>query len=356
MLRTRAALGLRPLTAPVMLFIPLGILLGPHGAGIVSSDVLAHLDVVISIALATLGVFIGIAARREGTAVPRLFTASSAEAVVTIGIVSGAVLFLVRAWHLPLSISPALMAVALGVCAAASAAPAVDETTREPRRTAANVADLDDVVPIALGAVVLVLWAATGRGTTGAVALSVAIGAATAAGGWLLFEHSAGAERGVFVLGSLAMIGGSAAYLSTSPLLAGLVAGWLWVALPGSPDGVVDAELRKVQHPLIVLVLIAAGAGLQMTPAGIWLFAAYVVFRLSGKLIGGWAASRIAPGIAPADLGAYLIPPGVIGVAFALNLQQVSADAASALVFAVAMGAIVSELLAVVVAPRPRLS
>ena len=60
--RTRGALGLRPVTAPVMVFIPLGILLGPAGADIISAAALGHLDVVISVVLATLGVFIGIAA------------------------------------------------------------------------------------------------------------------------------------------------------------------------------------------------------------------------------------------------------------------------------------------------------
>ena len=74
-LRTRAALGLRPVTAPVMVFIPLGIVLGPAGAGIISPGVLGHLDAVISISLATLGVFIGIAAGTESGAVRRLMTA-----------------------------------------------------------------------------------------------------------------------------------------------------------------------------------------------------------------------------------------------------------------------------------------
>ena len=60
MLRTRAALGLRPLTAPVIIFLPLGIVLGPVGVNWLSAGALGHLDVVISIGLATLGVFIGI--------------------------------------------------------------------------------------------------------------------------------------------------------------------------------------------------------------------------------------------------------------------------------------------------------
>ena len=354
--RTRAALGLGPAAAPVMLFIPLGILLGPRATGIVSEETLAHMDVVISIALATLGVLIGVAAGREGAAVPRLFTASSAEAAITVAVVAGASLLLMGAWRLPLPVPHLFMAVALGVCAAASAAPAVDEDAAPSHRVAAYVADLDDVLPIALGGVVLVLWAATGSRTAVSLLLSVSSGAGIAIGGWLLIEHSEGAERGVFVLGTLAFLGGTAAYLSTSPLLAGLVAGWLWVILPGHADRVIGGDLRKVQHPLIVLVLIAAGAGLQVTTVGTWLFAVYVGFRLAGKVLGGWMASRIVPSIAPADLGAYLVPPGVIGIAFALNLQQVRSDAGTALVFAVAAGAIASEVLSLAVTPRPRRS
>jgi hypothetical protein len=186
------------------------------------------------------------------------------------------------------------------------------------------------------------------------VALSIGLGLAIAASGWLLFELSEGAERDVFVLGTLALLGGAAAYLETSPLLAGLSAGWLWAQAPGQTERVVATHLRKVQHPLVVILLITAGASLQPSVAGVWLFAPYLVFRTVGKLTGGWLASRLAPGIAPSDLGAYLIPPGVIGIAFALNVLQVAGGAAMPLVFAVAAGAIVSEMLAVIVTPVPR--
>ena len=104
----------------------------------------------------------------------------------------------------------------------------------------------------------------------------------------------------------------------------------------------------------MVVLLVTAGASLQASLAGIWLFAPYVVFRTVGKLGGGLMASRLAPGIAPSDLGAYLIPPGVIGIAFALNVLQVASAAAMPLVFAVSVGALVSELLAVIVTPVPR--
>ena len=353
LLRTRAALGLRPVTAPVMVFIPAGILLGPSGAGVLSLNVLSHLDPVISIVLATLGVFIGIAAGTQRGAVSRLMAASSVEALITIVVVAGALYLLLGIWGIPLALPAATVALALGICASASAAPSVEAADEKARQIAARVADLDDVLPIVLGGLIVSMLAPVARlPVTGAV-LALGLGAAVAVSGWLLLERSAGAERGVFVLGTLALLGGCAAYAGVSPLLSGLAAGWFWALTPGHTDRVVSTELRKVQHPMVVLLLVAAGASLDASTAGLWLFAPYVIFRIAGKLTGGWAASRIAPGVAPSDLGAYLIPPGVIGIAFALNIQQVAHDAAGPLVFAVAAGAIASELLALVVTPAP---
>ena len=353
-LRTRAALGLRPVTAPVMVFLPLGIVLGPSGADVISQVALRHLDVVISIGLATLGVFIGIATGTQPGSVGRLMTASTVEATITMLAVGGATFVLLSAWQLPSGITYALVSLTLGICASASAAPSVDEGDDHARRVAARVADLDDVLPILLGGVAISLMGHAGRVVVVDLALSIGVGLAIATSGWLLFELSEGPERDVFVLGTLALLGGAAAYLETSPLLAGLAAGWLWAQAPGQTERVVATHLRKVEHPLVVVLLVTAGASLQASLAGIWLFAPYVVFRTVGKLCGGWMASRLAPGIAPADLGAYLIPPGVIGIAFALNVLQVASAAAMPLVFAVSVGALVSELLAVIVTPIPR--
>lgn len=347
-LRVRAALGLRPLAAPVMVFIPLGFLLGPRGTGLLPMEALAHLDVVVSIALATLGVFVGIAAGTEGRVVRRLAVASSVEAGATVAAVAGTLFVLLRAWQVPLDLSPVAVALVLGICASASAAPA------NAPRVASSVADLDDVGPIVAGAVVLAMMVPGGASPFLSAAITAGAGIAAGAAGWLLFDRLEGAERNVLVLGTLALIGGCAAYLDASPLLAGLAAGWFWAVAPGHADRVVHEDLQRVQHPLVVLVLIIAGAALTPSLAGVWILAPYVLFRLSGKLLGGWAASRIAPGIAPSDLGAYLISPGVIGVAFALNVEQVAPGSAGVIAFAASAGAVVSELIAVAVAPPPR--
>lgn len=352
-LRRRAALGLRPVTAPVVVFIPLGVALGPGGVGLLSRAALGYLDVVVSIALATLGVFMGLAAGAETRHVRRLFAASTAEALVTVGIVWVAMLVLLRAWNVPLALSAGIVAVILGICAAASAAPHVEGAAESEREIAARVADLDDILPIVLGGAVVAMVGA-GRPPLAGAAITVLLGAAVALSGWLLFERRQDeAERGLFVLGSITLLGGTAAYLGLSPILTGLCAGWLWVFAPGRTNFVVARELHKVQHPLIVLLLITAGATLEYSTAGFWLVGPYVAFRLAGKLIGGWTASRIAAGIAPSDLGAYLVPPGVIGIAFALNISQLAPTAAAPIVFAVSLGAVASEILAMALTPAP---
>ncbi len=354
-LRTRAALGLRPVTAPVMVFVPIGALLGPNVFNVITVEVLGHLDVVITMALATLGVFIGIAVGSSGSGLRRLFAASTVEAAVTIAVVGGSLFFLTGTWGVASGVPQGLLAIALGICASASAAPSTTPHDPPVRRIAARVADLDDVLPIVLGAVIIVLAA---RGDHSAAPLrtvaGAGVGGAVAAAGLLLLGRGTDrAELGVFVLGLLALLGGAAAFLETSPLLTGMAAGIVWSIAPGHADAIISEELGKVQHPLVVLLLIAAGASLVATPAGLWVFAPYVIFRFAGKLLGSWAASRIAPPIAPSDLAVHLVAPGVIGIAFALNLRQVARDDTGVLLFAVSVGAVASELLALVLTPPP---
>jgi hypothetical protein len=137
--------------------------------------------------------------------------------------------------------------------------------------------------------------------------------------------------------------------MAQSALLTGLTAGLFWRLAPGRADRVIHGDLRGFQHPLVVLLLLVAGASLQLSRTALWLLAPLLLFRLVGKLLGGWAASRFVPA-APADLGAHLLPPGVIGIAFAMAFQQVSAShtgAAVVVVTATAVASLAGELLAV---------
>jgi hypothetical protein len=220
--------------------------------------------------------------------------------------------------------------------------------------SASRIAALDDVVPIVAGGLALAgLQSATPGDTLVLFGITVLVGLLLAFAGWLLFEQAHGTAEGVvYVIGILVALGGAATYLRLSPLVTGVAAGVLWRLAPGGADQVVRHHLGRIQHPLVVMLLLAAGARMVVEPMAVWMLAAFVVFRLSGKILGGWLAARLVAGIAPSDMGAYLLAPGLMGVATVLMIQPVAGiTSGTALLTAVALGTVASELLALIVLP-----
>ena len=213
LLMTRSALGLAPSLTPAAIFLPVGALLGPRGLGLLSPLVLARLDVVVTIALAVLGVLVGVGLGREITA-RRLFVAASLESAVTIIAVTGATMYFVMETGVPVGAPVAAFGLAFGLCASASSATSADPDSEAAASVATNVADLDDVLPIVIATVAFaVLPGPSSVGWTLALA-PIAIGVVVGLIGWLLFDRAeSGAERVVFVLGTLALAGGAAVYL-----------------------------------------------------------------------------------------------------------------------------------------------
>jgi hypothetical protein len=351
--RRSVALGLSPAIVPVSAWLALGFLLGPAALGVLTPAALAHLDAVVSVALGTLGVFVGLALVPRARGAGRLLGAALIESGTAVAIVFAASWFLLIAQNVPLSSPIALIAISLGAAAGASGASAFVEGQRREGDQAIHVADLDDLLPIVVAAVGAG-FAAPGAGPnwSGAIAEPIAIGVASGTIGLLLFEQTTGeAERAVYVLGVLALIGGASAYAGVSPLLAGLSAGVFWRNMPGRADGIIGGDLRKFQHVLVVLLVVVAGAQTIVAPLSLFLLAVFVVFRLSGKVIGGAAAARLVPALAGEVLGTYLVSPGVMGMAIALNLQQIAPADGRAVVSAVAAGALIFELVSAFVAP-----
>jgi hypothetical protein len=362
-LRVRSALGLAPSLTPAIIFLPLGALLGPLVLGVLSPIVLDRLEIVVTIALSVLGVLVGVALGREVRGSWPLLVAASLESGVTIAVVAAGAAYFAAQTQLPLGAPAAVMALALGLCASASSATSAHPDSEPAAELGTRVADLDDVLPIVAVAVVLLLLR-----PTSAFDVSVTLVAPLVAGaivgliGWLIFERAeSAAERVVFVLGALAVAGGTAAHLGVSPLMVGLTAGMFWTLAPGRTDRIVQDDLRKVQHPLVVLLLITAGARWVPSLVAIWWLAPYLICRLAGKVAGGWLSARvlgrgIAPGtVSAADLAAFLMPPGVLAVAFALNFQQMLPDdAGTILLSTVAAGTAIFELFSVLVLPRWR--
>jgi hypothetical protein len=289
----RVALGIDEHAAPSMVFVGIGILLGPRLLNFVSMDVLAQFDPVISIALAVLGIFVGFGyVSARGAEKRKWVVGATFQAFVTVASVSTAMYFLLSGWKLPLPVDSFTAAIVLGICTAASAAMRVDAAGSQHLLTAADLADFDDLAVIALATVVVPLLAG-GLSIALAVALALVVGLSIGAAGSLLFTRSQGTpERGVFVTGTVVLLGGAAAYASLSPLATGCIAGLLWARSQKSTASLVESELRKLQHPLVALLLIVAGASIQFSYSLLWLAAPLVLFRFTGKLLGSVVLGR----------------------------------------------------------------
>jgi hypothetical protein len=356
LLRTRSALGLAPSLTPAVIFLPLGFLLGPRALGVLSPATLNRLDVAVTIALAVLGVLVGITLGSHARDRFRPLIAASLESVVTIAAVAGATWYFIQTTALPIEAPIVAFAFAMGLSASASSATSVDPDAEPAAAVVTRVADLDDVLPVVLATAAFALLSPSSNRAPWILVLApVVAGLAVGAIGWLLFERAeSGPERVVFVLGALALAGGAAAYVRVSPLTVGLVAGLCWTLAPGRANRIVQDDLSKVQHPLVVLLLVAAGARWAPSMVALWLLAPYVLFRLVGKIAGAWASARLVE-VNAADLAAYLMPPGVLAVAFALNVRQLlPPEAGEMLISTVAIGTAAFELFALAVVPHWR--
>lgn len=342
-------LGIAPTAAPAVSFILIGVLVGPEGLGLLSGEVVARLSPAVSVGLAALGVFVGLAL---GTSLRRghggLLGAALIEVLTTLIVVAPILFLLLTLWAVPIAESTALFALAAGVCSSASAA------TGErpgPLTRLARIVDLDDGPVVLVGAIVVAV--AAGRDPVEGLGLTAAAGVSIGLAGWLLFERARGiAERGVFVVGVVALLGGAAAYLSMSPLLSGAIAALVWVWSPGGADRLIADDLRKLQHPLIALLLIVAGASIQWTLGLLWIVGPLVLLRLMSKLTASLVVSRIV-GVPPGRLATILLPPGVIGIALALNVHQVGPGTDTLLLSAVTVSTGLAEVLAVLLASGP---
>jgi len=346
--RRRLALGLSPTPSPGLILLLFGMAIGPLGTGLLSEPVLAALDPAVSVALAALGVFVGLDLKIRRPREGRLLAAASLEAGATMVLVAGGVLLVHSLSPSSSPGSPWLFALLLGLCASSSSTPA--ETSAESHQSAAlRIGDLDDVLPIVLGALALA-WAREGTpegswvfSQAAVIALMIALA------GWLLVvQTSSDSEQRVFAIGALLLLGGTAAHLSLSALFVGFLAGVFWNAAGSPALDALTRDMRYLQHPLTVLLLIVAGARAMFSANMAWLVIAYVVLRTAAKLVGGWLAARAVAPELPRDVGFHLTSSGIVGIAFALNVLQARGDLAIAsTVFTIVVaGSLASDLLA----------
>jgi hypothetical protein len=349
----RRLLEWSPTSAPVALLLLSGIALGPRGINLLSAHTLSLIAPAIPVALAALGVLVALSIGGSGrTDGRRVFVLATLQAGLTLLVVAGGIAALALSGSL--AVTPLwTMVLAAGICAASSITLPL-ATRLEPRTAAARLGELGVLVPIVAGGIA-VAWL---RGATPVASLAVWMAAAgltlaLALAVWLLLTSaSSETEERVLTVSALLLVGGVSDALSQSALLMGTVAGALWHHAGRRPAETISRDVLFFQHPLLVLVLLTAGASATLSIASLALGVAYLVLRVVGQLAGGLLIRRASGVRMPADLGVQLLPPGVFGVAFALNLAGVVGDAASLLLAAVVLGTMGSEVVAALLLAR----
>jgi hypothetical protein len=332
---------------PVVLILLLGAVLGPGGLALLTPAVLAVIDPALPVAVAVLGILAGLEFTRP--AAPNrwaLLRKASIESLLT-GVLVAAGIWLVMPASPDIGASDVwLVAIVAGLCASMSATlPQADPDRLRP--AAIRMRDLDAFLPAIVGALVLAfLHSHSPLASVGLTLQAAILALLISATAWLLLADSLpSTEQRVFSIAALLLVGGIADYLSLSALAGGLLAGLFWGSVGGVARDCIEREARYLRHPLVVLMLLAAGATLTFSGWILLLALAYFLLRVAGKLLGGWL-TRLVPGVAiPANVGATLLPPGVFGIAFALDANSMMQASAASILAATVLGSIGCQLL-----------
>lgn len=327
--------------APILL---VGAFLGPQGLGLLTPQILDVIDPALPVALAVLGI---LASLSEG---PRLrdWGAGVVVGPLTMLVVGGATALAIRI-GLPGVPDGALVPILIGICAASAVALPWGPRD-EARRQVDHLVKAEAVIAVLAGAAVLAVAARLGTYQAAVVGIqSVGVAALLAGAGWLLVRQAVAAtERRVFAVAALLLVGGSADLLTTSPILAGVVAGAVWRHLGQGATDALAAETQYVQHPFVVLVLIAAGARTEWSTALVGLGAAYASLRTIAR----FTACRLVQRRPATDADTLLVPPGILGVAIAISVARaLDAQWPEAVTSIVVLGTVLADAIARVVEP-----
>ncbi|MFL5348221.1 MAG: sodium:proton exchanger [Hyalangium sp.] len=352
--------GVAPLVASGLIFLVFGALLGPGLAGVLTLEDLDGLRPVRALGLGTAGVILGLNLDpRVLRLLPRqVFSAALAHAGVAFLFVAVPVsAVLMMATHLPPRVVVGGAAV-LGAAASLSSGHFAVLGYRSGRLersrglAVALLTMLDDGVGLLVLAVALVLGAAAnpldGAGLVGlAMLLGLLCGALIV---FLTYALKDPAELMAVMLGGVALVGGAAAYLRVSVLLAGVACGATLAVVGGRAVAQVARALGRFERPTYLILVFLIGCRLQIRDLDAWvLLPGYVALRFLGKVWGGSLAQRFAASALklPPRLGYALISQGGLSLCLVSGyLGLVPGELSQHIFDVVVLGAVINEVLA----------
>ena len=320
-------------------FLLLGAALGPRLLSIVDEATLRGLAPLSAFLLGWIGLLVGFQfdfgqLRRQG---PGLLAAALVVALVTFGVVgAGAHLVIVPLLAItaelgwPVVLALAATAVCSSPLALALVAPRGGGTLPALRQVRV-VAGVNSLVALTAFGLVFCFRPESAGGSFGWADFGRSAGLSLAAGTglFLLFSLLLSLRPGrheltLMILAVTVLSGGTAMMLDFSPLLVNFAIGMGLVNL-SEARGRIGVLLESLEKPFYLLLLLFLGVGWQ--PDDLRLFAAaglWVLLRLAGKAVGGWAWGRLAG--QPADrrphrFGRLLAAAGALPMAMFYDLQ-----------------------------------
>jgi hypothetical protein len=353
--------GVAQLAASGLIFLIFGALLGPGLAGVLTLEDLQGLRPVVALGLGTAGVILGLNMDpRLLRRLPRpVFSAALAHGGVAFLFVTVPLAaVLVFAARLPLRVAvggAALLGAAASMSSGHYAVLGYRSGRMERSRglAVALLTMLDDGVGLVVLALALVLGAAANPADgAGLVCLAILLGLLCGAlVAFLTYSLKDPAELMAVMLGGVALVGGAAAYLRVSALLAGVACGATLALVGGRAVEQVAKALGRFERPTYLILVFLAGCHLQARDINAWLLLpGYVALRFVGKVWGGSLAQRIAASALklPPRLGYALIAQGGLALCLVIQYRVLVPGTLAQHVFdVVALGAVINEVLAI---------
>ncbi len=354
-------------------FILAGLVLGPSGFGLLTMETVGHkLDHFTQIALMLIAFGIGehIELRRLGSVAKDVGYIAVIQAVATFVLVAVATFVTVLLVGGPEGVirDHLVLSLLLGAVAVATAPAAVLHVVRELGARGSLTATLMAVVAVDDGLAILIFGMAVsashqlvgpGDGSAmGAVLASFAeIGFSVVAGvitGLLIdFVLHKLHNRGEMLTAGLALLlicGETTRMLNLSPLLAGMMAGFI-IINRAERDVRLFRAINAFEPPIYVLFFTLAGVHLDIAALKLagWVGLVYFVVRIIGKYFGSWLGAFLsgAPPIVRNYMGLALIPQAgvAIGLVFMISSDPQISSWATVITPVVLAGVVLSELI-----------
>lgn len=312
----------------VVMLLLAGAALGPQALGVVSTRLVSFLDPVTTMAVAIVGAATGLRVETAREAMAWRSVAARARVLLTLLIVI-ATTSVARVYWLDHERLTSLTTIFVGICAAFS--------------NDSEKSMIERGVMLLFAAYVVAAFWHSSAAQIAFHVLSV-VGLATSvawAGSLLVRQTDSDREQHVFIVGSLLLVGGIAAYVSLSALMTGFIAGVVWTVIDTTARIRTTRVVDYLEHPAVAMLLLIAGAELTFSFDVLILSAVYVICRVAIAIIVG------RPMVA-----------SVFAVVMAVDVAHawVRSDSAILLLGVVVIGTIVTNGLALVAPGREAVS